>query len=76
VLIDFVATLARLLTRHGNRVGAISYGGRVATTIPPRGGRVQVLHIVDDLLKQPPLPRAPFTDLSALLGAGLRTIRR
>ena len=28
VLIDFVATLARLLTRHGNRVGAIMYGSR------------------------------------------------
>jgi hypothetical protein len=27
VLIDCVATLARLLTRHGNRVGAIFYGG-------------------------------------------------
>ena len=28
VLIDFVTTLARLLTRHGNRVGAIFYGSR------------------------------------------------
>ena len=26
VLIDFVTTLARLLTRHGNRVGAVFYG--------------------------------------------------
>src|SRR3989304_3216732 len=40
VLIDFVATLARLLTRHGNRVGAMfaSGGRRVGRTIPPRGG--------------------------------------
>src|SRR6476469_2693931 len=29
VLVDFVATLARLLTRHGNRVGAIFYSSRV-----------------------------------------------
>src|SRR5512137_2164318 len=28
VLIDFVATLARLLTRHGNRVGSMLYDGR------------------------------------------------
>ncbi len=28
VLIDFVATLARLLTRHGNRVGAMMYGNQ------------------------------------------------
>src|ERR687884_573777 len=26
VLIDFVTTFARLLTRHGNRVGAVFYG--------------------------------------------------
>src|SRR6476660_3181752 len=29
VLIDFVTTFARLLTRHGNRVGAIFYGNRI-----------------------------------------------
>ena len=28
VLVDFVTTLARVLTRHGNRVGAVFYGGR------------------------------------------------
>ena len=39
VLVDFVTTLARLLTRHGNRVGAIFYGQRVERTIPARGGR-------------------------------------
>ena len=38
VLIDFVTTLARLLTRHGNRVGAMFYGGQVERTIPARGG--------------------------------------
>jgi uncharacterized protein (DUF58 family) len=76
VLIDFVATLARLLTRHGNRVGAMFYGHRVERTIPPRGGRVQVLRLVNDLLKQPPLPRAPFTNLAPLLHAGLYTIKR
>jgi uncharacterized protein (DUF58 family) len=76
VLIDFVGTVARLLTRHGNRVAAMFYGRRVDRTIPPRGGRVQVLHLLDDLLKQPHLSRAPFTDLSSLLEAGLHTIKR
>ncbi len=75
-LIDFVATVARLLTRHGNRVGSIAYGGAVGGTIPPRGGRLQVLRLTDDLLRQPQLPSAPFTDLTALLDAGLRTIKR
>ncbi len=51
VLIDFVATLARLLTRHGNRVGAILYGSQIERTIPPRGGRIQVLRLINDLLQ-------------------------
>lgn len=76
VLIDFVATVARLLTRHGNRVGAVFYGNRVDRTIPARGGRLQVLRLVNDLLKQPPLPRAPFTNLAPLLEAGLNTLKR
>ncbi|HEX7975586.1 MAG TPA: DUF58 domain-containing protein, partial [Anaerolineales bacterium] len=76
VLIDFVTTMARLLTRHGNRVGAMFYGSRIERTIPARGGRVQVLRLVNDLLKQPRLPHAPFTDLSPLVIGGLNTIKR
>jgi len=76
VLIDFVTTFARLLTRHGNRVGAIFYGGRVERMIPARGGRLQVLRLVNDLLKQPQLPRAPFTNLTPLLEAGLNSIKQ
>jgi uncharacterized protein (DUF58 family) len=76
VLIDFVTTLARLLTRHGNRVGAIFYGHQVERTVPPRSGRIQVLRLVNDLLRQPRLPAAPFTDLAPLLEAGEQTIKR
>jgi uncharacterized protein (DUF58 family) len=76
VLIDFVTALARLLTRHGNRVGAIFYGSQVEHTIPPRGGRTQVLRLVNDLLKQPRLPKAAFTNLTPLLETGLHAIRR
>jgi uncharacterized protein (DUF58 family) len=76
VLIDFVATLARLLTRHGNRVGAVLYDSRIERTIPARGGRVQVLRLINDLLRQPRLPRAPFTDLTPLIQGGLNAIKR
>jgi uncharacterized protein (DUF58 family) len=75
-LIDFVTTLARILTRHGNRVGAVFYSSRVERTIPARGGRMQVLRLVNELLRQPYLPRAPFTNLSALLEGGLRAIKK
>jgi uncharacterized protein (DUF58 family) len=76
VLIDFVTTLARLLTRRGNRVGAILFGRQVDRTIPARGGRVQVLRLINDLLRQPQLAGAPFTDLAPLLEAGQGSIKR
>ncbi len=76
VLIDFVSVLARVLTRRGNRVGAMFYDSRIERTIPPRGGRIQVLRLIDDLLRQPRLPSAPFTDLAPLLETGRRVIRR
>jgi uncharacterized protein (DUF58 family) len=76
MLIDFVTTFARLLTRHGNRVGAVFYGDRVQRTIPARSGRIHVLRIVNDLLKQQSLARAPFTDIVPLLESGLNLIKR
>lgn len=76
MLVDFVTTMARVLTRHGNRIGAMFYGSRIEHTIPARGGRMQVLRLVNDLLKQPRLSRAPFTDLTPLLRGGLNAIKR
>jgi uncharacterized protein (DUF58 family) len=76
VLVDLVATLARLLTRHGNRVGALFYSRKVERIIPAGGGRIHVLRLVNDLLRQPQLPRAPLTDLNPLIGTGLQGIKR
>jgi uncharacterized protein (DUF58 family) len=76
VLIDFVTTLARLLTRRGNRVGAVFYGSKVEHTIPARGGRDQVLRLVQDLLGQPRLTGSPFTDLTPLLDTANNAIKR
>ena len=76
VLIDFVATMASLLTRHGNRVGAIFYASRIERMVPARGGRVQVLSLINDLIQQPHLQKAPFTNLTPLLEGGLNAIKR
>lgn len=76
VLIDFVTTLARLLTRHGNRVGAIFYNSSVEKTIPAGGGKLHVLRLINDLLKQEPLSQAPFTDLTPLLEGGIRAFKQ
>jgi len=76
VLMNFVAVVARLLTRHGNRVGAMMFGSSLQQTVPARGGRIQVLRLINDMLKQPRLPHAPFTDLKLFLNSALNTLKR
>src|SRR3990172_9123815 len=76
LLIDFVAVLARLLTRHGNRVGAILYTDRVDSMIPARSGKTQVLRLINDLLDHRQPKDTALTELSGLLEAALRTFRR
>lgn len=76
LLVDFVGVLARLLTRHGNRVGALLFNGSLARTIPAQGGRTHVLRLIRELQGQPRLQRAPQTDLALLLKSALRIIGR
>ena len=73
---DFVAVLARILTRHGNKVGALFYGEDVDAMIPARSGRRHVLRILHAMLERPaPKHNAP-TDLGQLLAAGAHLMRR
>jgi uncharacterized protein (DUF58 family) len=76
MLVDFVTVIARLLTRHGNRVGAMMFGSSLQHTVPARGGRVQVLRLVNDMLNQPRLPRAPMTNLKSFFEGALNSIKR
>src|SRR5215218_4811051 len=73
---EFVAVLARLLTRHGNRVGALLYGNNVDTVLPARGGRVHVLELLQRMAARPAEAAAGATDLRELLLAAQRTIKR
>jgi len=73
---EFVTVLARLLTRHGNRVGALFYDGRVDTVIPARSGRRHVLHILHRLQSRPASARPAATDLADLLATAARLVRR
>jgi uncharacterized protein (DUF58 family) len=75
VLIEVAIALARLLTRSGNRVGAVLYNNAVERTIPPRNGRTHVLRLAHHLL-QPPAPSRGSTDLAGLLRAGASVARR
>jgi uncharacterized protein (DUF58 family) len=76
VATDFVTVLARMLTRHGNRVGAMFYGANVDTVIPARSGRRHVLHIMQRMLNRPRLALAPATNLNELLRTGFDVMRR
>ncbi len=76
LLVDFVGVVARLLTRHNNRVGAMLYTDKLESVIPARSGKPQVLRIIGDLLNRPQMKRSAPTDLATLLEAGLRTFRR
>ncbi|MDQ3003981.1 MAG: DUF58 domain-containing protein [Chloroflexota bacterium] len=76
MLVDFVTVLARLLTRHGNRVGAMMFGSKIQHTVPARGGRLQVLRLIKDLLKQPRLSNTSFTNLKLLMEGALNSIKR
>jgi uncharacterized protein (DUF58 family) len=75
VLVEMVTALTRLLTRRGNRVGAILYDNVIEGTILPRGGRMQVLRLAHALLREAPRRRTA-TDLTGLVQAGLNTIKR
>ncbi|MEO6362893.1 MAG: DUF58 domain-containing protein [Caldimonas sp.] len=73
---EFVAVLARLLTRHGNRVGALLYGTKVDTVLPARGGRVHVLELLQRMAARPAEAAAGATDLRDLLLAAQRHVKR
>jgi uncharacterized protein (DUF58 family) len=75
---EFVAVLARLLTRHGNRVGAMLYGSGVDTVIPARGGRHHVLHLLHTLQRRPVAEDGSTgpTRLSELLQSATNLVRR
>ena len=73
---EFVSVLARILTRHGNRVGAILYGASVDTVIPPGLGRRHVLHLLNRIMQRPRPDKSPATDLHAFLREAFQIIKR
>lgn len=91
VLNELAVCLARLLTRTGNRVGAILFDNETRQVIPPKGGKLHTLRLAHDITK--PAPRRPppparrwsrkkrgkqgvTTDLAAMLTMAATTARR
>lgn len=75
--VDFVAVIARLLTRYGNRAGALLYTDRVDVVLPARGGRRHVLHLIDQVVRTGSVPRrGKSTQLGELLDRAAQVIKR
>lgn len=80
----FVATLARVITRHGNRVGALLYGREVEALLRPGNSRGHVLNLLQQMTRRKPAapaasapgPAAGGTKLADLLTLAESTLKR
>src|SRR5262249_18201613 len=75
VVRELATALARLLTRDGNRLGAILFDREIEETLPPRTGRNQVLALAGSLMR-PAGTSGAITDLTGVLESADRAIRR
>jgi uncharacterized protein (DUF58 family) len=73
---ELFAVLGRLLTRHGNRVGAILYSDAIDAVIPASGGRRHVLHVLDRVLRLQRRESGKETNLATLLEKAQGAIKR
>ena len=76
LLVRFVSIIARLLIRHGNRVGAIFYSGQIEQIIPAHGGRSHLLHLLDSLVSSRVSTKAAATRLADVLSTARRFLNR
>ncbi len=73
----FVAALARVVTRHGNRAGAIFYGHEVDMVLQPGTSRLHVLQLIERMRRPRPVrPGGQGTALYDLLRTAEGVMRR
>ena len=76
LVVDFAGVISRLLTRHGNKVGAILFSSSVDEVLPARGGQMQTLRIVHQLVRPDRAVHGGVTDLKQILERAGQTLRR
>lgn len=80
--LEFVALMGRVLTRRGNRVGALRYRRTVDAIVPAGGGRRHLLRLLHTLAQPSAAPRGaraaapPGTRLHELLDAAQPLVKR
>jgi uncharacterized protein (DUF58 family) len=72
VLTEITATVAQLLARGGNRVGAVLFDTEIDRVIPPGHGRNHVLRILSHLMQAPPASQATDVERDRRARAGAR----
>jgi uncharacterized protein (DUF58 family) len=74
---EFVGLMALLVSRHGNRAGAVFYGRGVEQLLPARSGRLHVLHLMQRMRTRPTTaPAGQSTRLAELIARALPSLRR
>jgi uncharacterized protein (DUF58 family) len=75
---DYIALIARVMTKHGNRIGALIYrgGDSVAQVLPAATGRKQVLQLLNILGQRKDQETKSDTDLGAFFGKAGAIIKR
>ena len=79
VLVEFTTLICRLLSSKGNRTGAILFSSKIEKVIPARGGRQQLLVLLDALTRHCNVPqkgKPQATDLRRVLSDAAGLIRR
>lgn len=77
VAIEFAGVAAYIVTRHGDKVGAIVFpAAEGGVFIPARAGRLQALRVMHELAARPATPGGGRTDLGAVLRQFGRIVRR
>lgn len=76
LVVDFAAVMARLLTRHGNKVGAMLFSSSIDEVVQPRGGQLQAMRLVHQLVRPDKTASSGATDLRSILDRAGQTLRR
>jgi uncharacterized protein (DUF58 family) len=74
--LEFSAVVGQLLIGRGNRVGALLFGDRVQSIIPPSAGRTALLQLIARMERAAENPADGPTDLGRALKEAGRLIRR
>ena len=72
----FVAVMASVVLRHGNRAGAVLYGSSVDTVLPAKSGRLHVLHMMQRMRMRGAAAANGTTRLAELIERARPSIKR